>query len=56
MKLYTASLGNGTSNCRYGHMFFVGSRVFNDTISTALTVISLDEKYVRMSATWLNLI
>jgi len=41
---------------KYGHTLFVGTRVFNDTISTALSGTRLDEKYVRKSATWLNLI
>jgi hypothetical protein len=49
---YTAPWGNGTSNCTYGDMLFVDSRAFNDTISTALSGIRLDGKYVRMSATW----
>ena len=43
IKPYAASLGNWTSNCTYGHMLFVGYRVLNGTISTALNGIRLDE-------------
>ena len=52
---HIASWGNGTSNFRYVHLLFVVSRVFNDTLSTALNGIRLNEKLVMMSATCLNL-
>jgi hypothetical protein len=49
---YTASWGNGTSNCTYGHMLFVGYRIFKETISAGFRGTKLNEKYVRKSATW----
>jgi hypothetical protein len=36
-------------------MLYVGARVLNDTISTALSGIKFDEKYARTAANWLIL-